>query len=70
MTDINASDIQPCKPFAEANPNIFPNKSSLEWMIRNRDTNGLAASGAYVLIGNTGHFIVPKLMAHLVAKAA
>ena len=34
--------------FQRSNPNIVPSLDSLRWFVRNRDQNGLSASGAVV----------------------
>ena len=67
---LQPADIQPATKWAEENPNLFPKPTTLPYILRNRDTNGLAESGAYIMIGHTGHIVVPKWMAWAASKVA
>ena len=68
MSNINPDDIQPARKFAAEHPNIFPTATSLDYMLRNRNVNGLAASGALVKLGRAYGLHVPKFLEYIASR--
>ena len=48
--------------FARRYPNIIPSESALRWYLRERDHNGLLASGAVVELRQRSDQIRPKIL--------
>lgn len=66
---IDPGDIQLATEFARTHPHLFPHKSTLHWMLRNRNSNGLSESGAVLLINGRTYLVVPKFLEVLLSKA-
>ena len=70
VSDLALEDFIPAKNVSAEYPGVFNSYHQVYWLIRNRDTNGLAKSGALVRFGKEWVFIKPKFAQFLASKTA
>lgn len=57
--DIGIGDINALEPFIENNPELV-NEHRMRWLIFNRKSNGLEASGAIIKRAGRWYIVVPR----------
>ena len=67
--DINIEDIKSLDSFIEKNPD-FTNEARMRWLIFNRKSNGLEASGAIIKRAGRWFVVVPRLKNWLLRDTA
>ena len=67
---LTPNDIRLATKWEKENPDLFPTATTLDYQVRNRDSNGLGAAGAILLINGQIYIHVPKYLSVMAAKVA